>query len=50
MISNFEHDMSEAVEALRQEKEKAAQDLEQLKDKVGFDNFWGDLKGVFLKV
>ena len=34
MIGRFEHDMSEAVDALRQEKDRSAQAVEQLNDKV----------------
>ena len=34
MINNFEHDMSQAVDALREEKEKASQALEEMKEKV----------------
>ena len=34
MIGRFEQDMSEAVDALRQEKDRSAQTVEQLNDKV----------------
>ena len=34
MINNFEHDMSAAVDALRQEKERAAQNADEMKEKV----------------
>ena len=34
MIGRFEHDMSEAVDALRQEKDRSAQTVEELNDKV----------------
>ncbi|WAR28879.1 CNTRB-like protein, partial [Mya arenaria] len=34
MINNFEHDMSEAVDALRKEKETAGQEIEELKAKL----------------
>ena len=34
MIGRFEHDMSEAVDALRQEKDRSAQAAEELSDKV----------------
>lgn len=39
MINNFEQDMSEALEALRQEKEKAAHSIEELTDKVAMHVF-----------
>ena len=35
MIGRFEHDMSEAVDALRQEKDRSAQAVEELNEKVG---------------
>lgn len=34
MIGRFEHDMSEAVDALRQEKDRSAQAVEELNEKV----------------
>ena len=34
MIGRFEHDMSEAVDALRQEKDRSAQTVEELNVKV----------------
>ena len=36
MIGRFEHDMSEAVDALRQEKDRSAQKVEELTEKVTF--------------
>ena len=35
MINNFERDMSDALDALRQEKENAAHEIELLNEKVG---------------
>ena len=34
MINNFERDMSEALDAMRREKETATQDIEKLNDQV----------------